>query len=733
MVTVQRWTGRESRALREAMRMSTRSFSGRLGISDRSVTKWESGVTVPRADSQEILDTMLGRASADELARFELFLADEPAEATEAISGGDGKAARMPYARTSVRGEKRRLREQMRAEGLDYRQIATEFARVYKLRPRAAWREAYGWSLQEAAAKINAYRGNTGLDPAGLSGMTAPHLCEHENWPGYGNSPAGRKPSPYLLAVLAGIYGCHVSDLIDLADRKHIPKADLLIIDTYTRPPYPNASSDSEGEDAEGEDEFGTPVSPLQLGARLKAERKARMWSAYKMAEMLRSAAGNPDKIPHISMIARMLRRWENGTHVPSEEYRYLYCKALGMSEDKLFPADESRSAAERNINYPSSSIAALSVPEGASQGEPTKHIDQVRMAFPADVLEAMKRREFLLGVATTAGFSAAGAMTARETIRHDIGSFFATDADEWREIVAEYGESYPTTEPSELLKSLMVDLCGLQAAVQSSSRESEQRELRASGAMLSAFTAQTIANLGNLREARRWWRTARNAADESADTYTVLWIRGREIVRAGYEHRPLDSIIELIDDLEARITERSPNSALPEFLSGKAQALALIGPHVADEAERTLNRLRDSYEALPVSAHADNSIFYWGEEKLRFTESLTYTYLGRYREAGKAQASALALYPADDMRSPAQIELQRALCLIGSGDVLDGVRHAQSVINGLPEMHRIRPVADLGHKVLRAIPAQRRENADVREFNECLSVNFSAAPEITA
>src|SRR5260370_21292965 len=198
------------------MRMSTRSCSGRLGVSDRSVTKWESGVTVPRADSQEILDTMLGRASADELARFELFLADEPAEATEAISGGDGKAARMPYARTSVRGEKRRLREHMRAEGLDYRQIATEFARVYKLRPRAAWREAYGWSLQEAAAKINAYRGNTGLDPAGLSGMTAPHLCEHENWPGYGNSPAGRKPSPYLLAVLAGIYGCHVSDLIDL-------------------------------------------------------------------------------------------------------------------------------------------------------------------------------------------------------------------------------------------------------------------------------------------------------------------------------------------------------------------------------------------------------------------------------------------------------------------------------------------------------------------------------------
>ena len=80
----------------------------------------------------------------------------------------DGKAeARMPYAKTSLRREKRELRESMRAAGLDYRQIATEFTRAYKLRPRAAWREAYGWSLQDAADKINSYRGNVGLDPGG--------------------------------------------------------------------------------------------------------------------------------------------------------------------------------------------------------------------------------------------------------------------------------------------------------------------------------------------------------------------------------------------------------------------------------------------------------------------------------------------------------------------------------------------------------------------------------------
>jgi hypothetical protein len=142
----------------------------------------------------------------------------------------------MAYARTSLRREKQQRREQMRAAGLDFRQIAAEFSRVYRLRPRAAWREAYGWSLTEEAARINAFRGNTGIDSAGLSGMTAAHLSEYEQWPGQGTKPAGRKPSPYLLSVLAAIFDCHVSELIDSDDRAHLPPADLLVLDKYTRP-----------------------------------------------------------------------------------------------------------------------------------------------------------------------------------------------------------------------------------------------------------------------------------------------------------------------------------------------------------------------------------------------------------------------------------------------------------------------------------------------------------------
>lgn len=130
----------------------------------------------------------------------------------------------------------------MRSMGLGYRDIKDEFVGRYRLRPRAAWREAYGWSLQDTADRINAFRGHVGLDPGGFAGMTAPHLSEYENWPGRGPQSSGRRPTPYVLAVLAAVYDCVVTDLIDLADRERLPAADLLILDKYGQPPAPAAS-----------------------------------------------------------------------------------------------------------------------------------------------------------------------------------------------------------------------------------------------------------------------------------------------------------------------------------------------------------------------------------------------------------------------------------------------------------------------------------------------------------
>ncbi|MGW3835259.1 SUMF1/EgtB/PvdO family nonheme iron enzyme [Streptomyces microflavus] len=72
MATVERWSGLEVRALREASRMSTEEFAGRLGVSDRMVSKWESRKDTIRLRqvNQAALDTLLASSAPDVHERF---------------------------------------------------------------------------------------------------------------------------------------------------------------------------------------------------------------------------------------------------------------------------------------------------------------------------------------------------------------------------------------------------------------------------------------------------------------------------------------------------------------------------------------------------------------------------------------------------------------------------------------------------------------------------------------
>jgi hypothetical protein len=70
--TIQIWSGREVRALREAKRMSIRAFAAHLGVSERMVSKWEAaGAGIhPRPVNQAALDSSLAASSSDEHVRF---------------------------------------------------------------------------------------------------------------------------------------------------------------------------------------------------------------------------------------------------------------------------------------------------------------------------------------------------------------------------------------------------------------------------------------------------------------------------------------------------------------------------------------------------------------------------------------------------------------------------------------------------------------------------------------
>ncbi|MGH3997467.1 MAG: helix-turn-helix domain-containing protein, partial [Pseudonocardiaceae bacterium] len=72
MVTVQCWTGAETKALRQAMRLSIRAFAAYLGIDARTVNKWEARHTTItlRPHTQALMDTALVRAPEEVKTRF---------------------------------------------------------------------------------------------------------------------------------------------------------------------------------------------------------------------------------------------------------------------------------------------------------------------------------------------------------------------------------------------------------------------------------------------------------------------------------------------------------------------------------------------------------------------------------------------------------------------------------------------------------------------------------------
>lgn len=71
-ITIQKWSGREARALREAKRMTLHSFAGRLGVTERMVSAWEARgeAITPRPVNQSALDSTLEESSAEQQARF---------------------------------------------------------------------------------------------------------------------------------------------------------------------------------------------------------------------------------------------------------------------------------------------------------------------------------------------------------------------------------------------------------------------------------------------------------------------------------------------------------------------------------------------------------------------------------------------------------------------------------------------------------------------------------------
>ena len=351
--------------------------------------------------------------------------------------------------------------------------------------------------------------------------------------------------------------------------------------------------------------------------------------------------------------------------------------------------------------------------PDVAGRLDAALNADGSLLAELVEPDDEMNRRQVLvdLGVLGLA-VPLAGAESVRHGLTAALGGDQGDDVDEWDEIADEYARSFYNTPPARLLRDLTADLDVLGRRLPGSA-PSTARGLSKVGGQLAAITAMTWASAGEMRHARRWWRTARQSADRSTDMETRSWVRGWEVADGLYEQRAVPVILDRAAEATA-LAGDLVSAGTAGLYAGIAQTLAVAGR--AEGALTALARVADLTDRLPAAVVADeDSMFGWPEVRLRHTESYVYTSLGDTARAYVAQERALELYPGSLARERAAMLMHRATCMIRDGDVGGGLAYAGTVLDELPVEHHTDLVYAVARAAVAALPDSDRQRRDAR------------------
>ena len=126
--------------------------------------------------------------------------------------------------KSGSKADRAALRQQLLDAGRTVDEVAAEMRRRWRFRPRESYRHAHGWSQDEVAGRFTGLAAR--LAPGTRSApMVGTRIGEYERWP-----QGGRRPSPYVLTVLAEVYGTEVANLLDDTDQDRLPEQDRAVL-----------------------------------------------------------------------------------------------------------------------------------------------------------------------------------------------------------------------------------------------------------------------------------------------------------------------------------------------------------------------------------------------------------------------------------------------------------------------------------------------------------------------
>ncbi|MHC0429528.1 helix-turn-helix domain-containing protein [Streptomyces sp. O3] len=294
----------------------------------------------------------------------------------------------------------------------------------------------------------------------------------------------------------------------------------------------------------------------------------------------------------------------------------------------------------------------------------------------PLAVLEGeVKRRTFLT--------DAAGAAIAPVVASDLLSAGFAArlqggpSLDAWEAKLATYGAEYMSLGAADIQRRVSGELAVVQ-------QQLDTPRLWSVAARLMTLYAKTFPGSDGSK-AVQWYRMAAQAADQSGDDHTRVWVRGRAAIALGYEGASL-GVADVLADQAMAISDK-PSLGLLNAIFGKAHAAALRGD--ADTARQLMDNGRRVFDKTGSHEQtSDYAVPWW---RVNVFVSLLAARLGDEGTAVVAQDAARRELPSSLPRFATHLEMHRGLMLARAGDVTGGVTYARAALNDLPpEKHSL-------------------------------------------
>ncbi|WP_433221048.1 hypothetical protein ACQP00_19470 [Dactylosporangium sp. CS-047395] len=296
-------------------------------------------------------------------------------------------------------------------------------------------------------------------------------------------------------------------------------------------------------------------------------------------------------------------------------------------------------------------SIVVEPNPPGLASGlDAAKSSDGAGRAGSHDEEEPLYRRTVLYGIVGALGVArdALPEDDCMEAVRRNVdrglrAPVTPSDVEEWERTAWQYAREVGAVPPATVLPELLVDLDEAHARLTEADDKLRNRLARVC-AELSALTAIALIASDSPGPARRFWRTAVRAADQTTDHALQARIRGRRAVFALYDDLPVSTALSMAEDA-VTVSDGHATAGAASGYAARAQGFAQLGQH--NEARRALGDLEATFKRLGAATVDDRrSQWGWSQQRLLHVASFVYAHAGDASRASQAQESALALYP---------------------------------------------------------------------------------------